>query len=431
MNFFLFILVTATLFIRPGEIIPMLRGWEFFFYLIVPCLVLSIPSVLGQLSKRSLQSQPITVCVLGLMITVVLSNVMHLDIDEVAIQNWSLFLKNLIYYILLISLLSTSIRLRKFLFWLWFFSLLFIVLTLLKHHGLIELSMQETLNDNYGSLDGQQVVVERMTGSGIFGDPNDMCVVIVIGFVLSLYWVGDRLFPVPWPLYAASSLTFGYALLKTQSRGGLIALMTACGVLLLTRYGWKKAAILAGAGLPLVLLAFKGRITNISTQEATGHSRIGLWSEGFNFFRSSPLFGIGTQKMSQSIGHVAHNAYIQAYAEMGLFGGTFFTGAVFLALWAFYRLGIAKEEITDPNLRRARPLMMAVTAGFAMLMMTLSQTYYMSTYMLLGLATAYLRLSNAHDILPSFRVGFPLVKRLTLFSISFLVVFYIFVRLFK
>jgi len=431
MNFFLFILVTATLFVRPGEIIPMLRGWEFFFYLIVPCLVLSIPSVLGQLSKRSLQSQPITVCVLGLMIAVVLSNALHLDIDTVAIHNWSLFLKNLIYYILFISLISTSIRLRKFLFWLWFFSLLFIVLTLLKHLGLIELSMEETLNDNYGTLDGEQVVLERMTGSGIFGDPNDMCVVIVIGFILSLYWMEDRLFPVPWLLCAASSLTFGYALLKTQSRGGFIALVAACGVLLLTRYGWKKAAMLGGAGLPLLLLAFKGRITNISTQEATGHSRIQLWSDSFDLFRSSPLFGIGIQKIREYIGYVAHNSYMQAYAELGLFGGTLFTGAVFLALWAFYRLGAARGEIADPSLRRAQPFMMAITAGFATLLMTITQTYYMSTYMLLGLATAYLHTTNATNILPGFRVGFPLVKRLALFSMSFLVVFYIFVRLFK
>ena len=39
--FFLFLLVNATLFIRPGEIVSSMEGWEVYFYCIVICLIVA------------------------------------------------------------------------------------------------------------------------------------------------------------------------------------------------------------------------------------------------------------------------------------------------------------------------------------------------------------------------------------------------------
>ncbi|MCX7114019.1 MAG: O-antigen ligase family protein [Proteobacteria bacterium] len=431
MNFLFFILVTATIFIRPGEIFPASRGFEFFFYLILPCLVLSFQAMLEQLSKRNLQAQPITLCVLGLLVTVWTSNLAHLDINAAVTQGW-MFLKHVIYYTLLVSLVNTPSRFRRFLFWLWVFAMAFIVLVLLQHHGLIKLSMKETLNEGYLSATGERIEVARMTGSGMFADPNDMSVVILIGIILGIYWTGDRLFPLPRILYLASSLISIYALTQTQSRGGFIALIGACGVALLARYGWKKAAILGTAGLPLLLPIVKGRLTTISTG-GTAHLRISLWNEGLVFLKSAPLFGIGAEKFRESTdsGQPAHSSYVQAYAELGFFGGTFFVGAFFLALWAIYRMGVSRAEIVDTHLQWAQPFLMAITAGIATLILTLSQTYYISTYMVLGLATAYLRVTNAPKILTGYRVNLSLMMRLARVSLLFLVGLYIFVRLFN
>lgn len=426
MAFLLFILVTGTLFVRPGEIIPAMRGWEFFFYFIMPCLLLSFESVAGQLSQRSLRTQPITVCVLGMLPAVVISNLAHGNIDMAVDQGWS-FIKNLIYYFLLVGLVDRPSRFRGFLFWLWVFCLAFVVLALLQHHGLIELSMEKAVNGSSVSESGEQIVTARMVGSGLFGDPNDMCMVIVTGLILGIYWMGDNL------LYAVSLPIFGYGLMQTQSRGGFIAFMAACGVLLLTRYGWKKGAMLLAAGLPALLLVFKGRMTKISTDEGTAHSRIELWGDGLEFFKSSPLFGVGAGKFHELTddGHVAHNAYVQAYAELGLFGGIFFIGAFYFSLSAIYGMGGIHTEGMDPNIRRAQSIMMALTAGIATLLLTLSQTFYMTTYMIFGLITAYLRITNASKILIGFRVDSSFIKRLLLAGILFLAVLFLFVRFFK
>ena len=429
MAFLLFTLLTATLFIRPGEIFPALQGFEFFFYLFMPCFLMSFEALMAQLSWRNLRTQPITLCVFGLLLADVASNLAHFNIAGVMDHGVS-SLKNVMYYLLLVSSVNTPVRLRKLFFWIWFFALLFIVLVLLQHHGIIQLSMKETLNDDYLSETGERVAVKRMTGSGLFADPNDMCMVIITGVILSFYCMADRLFPLPRLLYWLAVITFGYALQQTQSRGGFIALMAACGVTLLARFGWKKAAMAGAAGLPFILILFKGRLTSISTKESTAHSRIGLWSDGLEFFKSNPIFGIGSGMYHILDRHVAHNAYVHAYAEMGIFGGGLFVGAVFFALWAIFRLGKVRTAITDINLRHAQPFMMALVAGNATLYMTISQTYYMSTYMLFGLVTAYLRLTDAPKIL-GYRMNSALAKRLSFATIAFLIGIYVFVQKYK
>lgn len=94
-------------------------------------------------------------------------------------------------------------------------------------------------------------------------------------------------------------------------------------------------------------------------------------------------------------------------------------------------MGDARLGIQDQNLYRAQPFVIAVITVTAALMLTLSQQTYMSTYLVLGLATAYLRLTDASTVLKWFRVDFLLIKRLAIASVSFLVGINIFVRLFN
>src|SRR5436309_3285608 len=76
-GFVLFILLNATLFVRPAEIVPALIGVEIYQALILACLLASFPGVLEQLTPRSLERRPATVCVLGLFVAVLLSHLAH------------------------------------------------------------------------------------------------------------------------------------------------------------------------------------------------------------------------------------------------------------------------------------------------------------------------------------------------------------------
>lgn len=64
------------------------------------------------------------------------------------------------------------------------------------------------------------------------------------------------------------------------------------------------------------------------------------------------------------------------------------------------------------------------------MLMTVSETYYMSTYMIFGLATAYLRITNAPKIL-GYRLNFTLIKRLSFATLLFIGGIYIFVQKYK
>src|SRR5947209_564283 len=72
-GFALFLVLNATLFVRPAEVVPALLGWEIYQALILLCLLASFPAILAQLQARALESRPITVFVLGLLPAVVLS----------------------------------------------------------------------------------------------------------------------------------------------------------------------------------------------------------------------------------------------------------------------------------------------------------------------------------------------------------------------
>jgi len=46
--------------------------------------------------------------------------------------------------------------------------------------------------DDVDPATGQIITVLQLFGTGIFADPNDLCLMLTIGIGLSLYRIGDR-----------------------------------------------------------------------------------------------------------------------------------------------------------------------------------------------------------------------------------------------
>ena len=117
MGYFLFLLVTATLFVRPAEIFPAVHAWPIYEYLILACLAVSLPGVLSQLSAKSLAENPITACVIGLWAAVVLSHLAHFFLWDARMSGF-MFFKIVVYYLLLVANVDSEERLKSFLRWL-------------------------------------------------------------------------------------------------------------------------------------------------------------------------------------------------------------------------------------------------------------------------------------------------------------------------
>jgi hypothetical protein len=430
LGFGVFLLLNAALFLRPAEIVPGLVGLEIYQFLILACLLVAFPTVLEQLSPDALGSRPITVCVVSLLIAAVLSHLSRFDVAGAAASGYEFF-KLAVYYLLFVGLVTTPERLRRFLFWLAIFAAALALLAVLQYHDLIRLPNLKTLQAvERDTATGRDVIVRRLQATGPFHDPNDLCVLLVVGILLALYGLTDpgrRLARLAWigPL-----LVLFYALALTQSRGGFLALLAGLLVFLHARFGWSATLGLGALLVPGLFVVFAGRQTDISATAGTGQERIQIWSDGLMLFREAPLFGVGMNQFEVLVGHVAHNSFLQAFAELGLFGGTIFLGAFFLSLATLRTLSAGGRRIVDPELRRLHPYLSGAVAGYAVGMFTLTLNYIVPTYVVLGLASACGRMTVAQPPAPSTRFELSLAGRLAGVAFLFLVGLTIFVRVF-
>ena len=430
-GFLLFLLVNAALFVRPAEIVPALVGWNIYEYLILACLAASFPAVLEQFTAKSLEERPVTVCVLGLFLAVLLSELAQLDFARL-VTSGVFFAKIVVYYVLFVGLVNTPGRLRTFLFCVLVFATTTISLAVLQYHGYVTLpNLEQTVDSSRDAVTGQDVHFVRLAGSGIFHDPNEVGVLIAVSFLLGLYGLFDRRIGLVRFLWVGPLVLFLYAMSLTQSRGALLALLAGLAVFLIARFGW-RAALLAGMVVaPALLLLLAGRQTSLSTEDGTGQQRIQIWSDGLMLMREAPLFGVGKDVFNERIGLVAHNSYLQCFVELGVFGGMLFLGAFYLAVEQLLRLGDRrKHALPDPEMRRLYPYVFGVVASWAVGMMSLTLCYILPTYTVLALATVFVRTAPAEPPLPATRFDLRLLGRLLLAAGFGFASLYLFVRLF-
>jgi hypothetical protein len=453
MRFFLFILANALLFIRPSELIPELAAVELYRWFILACLAVSLPTVLEQISLRYPGVPPIISCVVLLLPAVFLSGFFHGNFELIQ-DTVSEFVKIIIYFVLLISLVTDTARLRQFLHWIALFSAAVTLVAVLRYHADIKLPAPPP-KANPGNKDvmhgtyvvdktrdpqtGELVDVQRMCGTGIFNDPNDFALVLVAAIPMCLYWLTDPTKKMMRPLWFVLLLFFGYALMLTHSRGGFLALMAGLLTLFYLQMGGKKTFLLGLFCLPILLAVFAGRMTTISTDEGTGQARIQLWSDGLTIFQNSPLIGIGMENYRQFSSHVAHQSFIHCYTELGLIGGTLFLGAYYFAVKGMFDLRntnhaevltTGQSDEIDPELRRLHPFLMATLIAYTIGISFLSRAYIVPTYMVLGLSVVYMRIHSAQVTAPLPAWTIAAWPRLAGLSFGFLVASYTFVRVF-
>jgi putative inorganic carbon (hco3(-)) transporter len=430
-GFGLFLLVNAALFLRPAEIIPELQGAPIFEALILGCLAVSLPAVLNELKSRRLAAAPITCCVLGLLAAVALSHLSQMRLRD-AFESSFTFFKIVVYYLLLVGLVNSPARLKWFLLSLLGCIAIVSTLALLEHHGVIDNPSLVTARES--SIDvttGEPTTIERIGAAGIFGNPNDLARILVIGLALAVYLVVQSRSPLTLvPVAAVLVVLFGYTLSLTHSRGGFIDLAVTTLVLVIGMFRGRKALVLSVIAVLVMFVVFAGRQTDLTVADGTGQQRIRLWSEGLEAFRTAPLFGIGMGEYSSIGGGLsAHNAFVQAFVELGLLGGTLLLGAYYLAVRYTSGLRVQPVSPAATHLRRAGPFILAITTGYAAGLLSSSRVYVMPTYMILGLACVHQRLSSPFVQQVSRRLDTRLVRDLICLAVCSLIAIYLFVRL--
>lgn len=427
MAFFLFLVLNAVLFLRPAELVPSLIGLPIYQVVILSASFFAMSEILQQLDWTRLHRHPVTLCVFGVLVAIFLSHMRHFFLWGARVYSGE-FAKVLLYYLLFMGTVTDSRRLHTF------FTTLLVLLTvmaslsLLQYHGVIDIPQLRSYQQRAVDAEtGQLTVLPRLQSTGIFHDPNDFAMVLVIGLVICL----SRALATNWlsaMIWLAPISVFAYALVLTKSRGGALAMLAGLAAFAYSRWGIKSTILLCSVLVPVAGAAVFATRGGAGMEDGTAQSRIQFWSEGFALMKPYPIFGIGSHQFVEEIYYVAHNSFVHCYVELGVVGGTFFFGCFFFA-GIVLLLQLRSEEVAfDPDLRKRTVLMLGVLGGVFMSLLTLSRSYEVPTYMVLGMAAVTANLNHVEADAPIITFNNQWAKRLTYASVAFLAALYLFTR---
>jgi putative inorganic carbon (hco3(-)) transporter len=195
--------------------------------------------------------------------------------------------------------------------------------------------------------------------TGIFGDPNDLAATIVAGLALVFIRFKASQALMRW-VYAALGGLFLWAIFLTNSRGGMLALLTVVGgyILVTSR---KKA--LAFSCIPLVLglilVVSPARMTNFDSDDGSANSRFWYWHAGLMELKANPVMGVGYGRfMDINGGMTAHNSFVLCFTELGLPGYLLWMGCLYYGFRRRKQTGDADPPVdrTDARLQELQAL---------------------------------------------------------------------------
>ena len=387
MDFALFIVMNILLFVRPAELFPeQLAAFEFYNFAIIACTLCCIPQLVERISN--IPKRPISSCIWGYAFAIFMSqSIRKTDVGITAAYE---FMKVALFFELMVIVLKTPARMINYLRLLVLLITFLAGLALLDFNGILDVPGITSITEKDRSSDGFEVDLDRLRGSGVFQDPNDLAMIIVFGVSIWLQLTLTSRSSIERLAWLPSLAILLYAQYLTRSRGGILALGLMLVVFAWLRFGIKKGlAVVVPLGFVLLAL-FAGRITNISAamESGTGRSRVDLWSEALLMFRSSPLIGGGNGELNLAVGHVAHNSFLQSFAEEGIVGAFCFSGVFVCTFLVLLRMRDYWRFQNIKGMKNFPEFLIAATAGYCMSMMSLSRDLVFYTYIIPGLASS-------------------------------------------
>ena len=246
----------------------------------------------------------------------------------------------------------------------------------------------------------------------MIGDPNDLALVLTfpLSFAASLL-VGRGLGRFQrYYLALPAVIVISWAILCTQSRGGLLGMTAVVGIMLWYRVKNKLLVVSMGGGLLLVLVVvagISGRASGGAAEDGIDESAMGriyAWQAATNMALARPLTGVGISNFYANYyaysphwdgkNHAVHSTWFQVLAESGFLGLILFLTLVFKT----FQQAIANQAMASGSDNRAiSVLAQALLAGLCSFCVSgtfLTQGFIWPLYILIALTVALTRYLN-------------------------------------
>lgn len=386
LSFLIFIYLTLY-YIRPAEWVPgivgapliMVAGIISLLYLGFGIITNRFPNILRGNSEKMM---------FGFVFAIIMSHVSHFYIGG-AINSINIFLPSITGFFLIICYIDSNKR----------FHFLLLLLIILSTYLAYEGWLQYTTGFSHGGLepvyqeselvDEEIVMIPRIRWYGVFNDPNDLGLglVLVIPFLLNMLL--QRQYLVPMITLPLISLAIYY----TNSRGTVLAGLVAIGSYFIIRYRSFYGALVGGMFALVLFLFGPSRMSSVSASEESAYGRIEAWYEAYQMFKSNPVFGVGQGMFTDYHTLTAHNSFVLVMAELGFVGLFFYTGLFYFPLrWLWINLFKKESSILPDDYICRISSAFASLLGIMSAMFFISRSYMLIPFMLLALTTAVSRM---------------------------------------
>ena len=266
-----------------------------------------------------------------------------------------------------------------------------------------------------GLVEGSRVTIGREIGS-MLGDPNDLALVLMFpaAFALSLM-LNKGVGGFSRILGGLSFVTLFFAVLATQSRGGLLGILAVMGVFAYRRIQSKSVFWLVG----LICAVFLYLVAGISGRASGGAGETGVdesamgrlyaWEAAFYMAVDNPLFGVGLDnfyfnyffysKHWNGLNHAVHSTWFGILAETGFAGLLIFIAMICCLVRSSIRsLDIIESQTTSvsPEIRASAQAVLAGLAGTVVSGTFLTQGFTWPIYILSALVCATAQWVTVH-----------------------------------
>jgi putative inorganic carbon (HCO3(-)) transporter len=374
--FYGLLLYLALLYIRPQEFIPELGRMRI---VLIFAIILILVYFVHKIARREEIHVFLTRQHVLMFMLLLLAPISQIANFRVA-KSWDAaqdFLTNFLLFFILVNIPNDFKEFRT-VCW-----LLFACTTFIAANGIIQ---------HFRGVDliGQRLMAGRTQWIGLFGDPNQVALLIDSFLPFVLVNVFDKeMRLLKRTCLVAIGIVMVAAIYFTNSRGGFVAFLAILLLFSYKRWGLLRGSAIGAILIIVGLLNAPSRMADMSPYEVSAAGRINLWTTGLSLLKSHPVFGIGYNSFqAYNNGVAAHSATVQCFAELGLLGY-----AVWLTLLYSSLSGLATFEKRCPSspYRKYASILQLSFAGFIGTALFLSVAYFFIFYLLVALATLIIK----------------------------------------